>query len=94
MLDSKVSFDKKKIKTEIVQDTDTTRSKRPSSMIPTDLRLRTRRGSSGHSSLLDSGRSSQPSSERTDKESPERIALVELSTNDKENLVWFVCTWY
>ncbi|XP_022330076.2 protein C1orf43 homolog [Crassostrea virginica] len=88
MLDSKVSFDKKKkIKTEIVQDTDMTKTKRPSSMIPTDLRLRTRRGSSGHSSLLDSGRSSQPSSERTDRESPEQIALVELSTNDKENLV-------
>ncbi|XP_061174164.1 protein C1orf43 homolog [Saccostrea echinata] len=84
VLDSKVSFDqskKNKIKTEIVQESKHT------SVIPVDLRLRTRSGSSGHSSLLDSGHSSQPSSERTDRDSPEKIALVELSTNDKENLV-------
>lgn len=86
ILDSKVSFDqskKNKIKTEIIQD----RESLGQSVIPVDLRLRTRSGSSGHSSLLDSGRSSQPSSERTDRDSPEKIALVELSTNDKENLV-------
>lgn len=81
-LDSKVSIDKKqRIKMEVLQKTN--RLYQTSE----DLRLRTRSGSSGHSSLLDSGRSSQPSSEQTERESPERIAMVELSTNDKENLV-------
>lgn len=81
-LDSKVSIDKKqRIKMEVLQKTN--RLYQTSE----DLRLRTRSGSSGHSSLLDSGRSSQPSSEQTERESPERIAMVELRTNDKENLV-------
>ncbi|KAK3097035.1 hypothetical protein FSP39_005775 [Pinctada imbricata] len=47
--------------------------------VPSDLRFRPRAGSSGHSSLLDSGHSSQPSSELTDKGSTEKIALVELA---------------
>jgi hypothetical protein len=89
VLDSKVSVDgsnkNNKTKTELLATE--SKSKRPSSAFPVDIRLRSRSGSSGHSSLLDSGRSSQPSSDRTDRESPERIAMVELSTNDKENLV-------
>ncbi|XP_048736825.2 protein C1orf43 homolog [Ostrea edulis] len=91
VLDSKVSMDQSKknnkTKTELLVTETVSKSKRPSSAFPVNIRLRSRSGSSGHSSLLDSGRSSQPSSERTDQESPERIAMVELSTNDKENLV-------
>ena len=52
--------------------------------VPSDLRFRSRTGSSGHSSLLDSGHSSQPSSDLTERGSTERIALVELSDTPRK----------